>query len=186
MATAVLHAAELQYSFNSKLGAKHLASVYRAMNALPDCFIGVALDAGVPVGVVSGALDVKTLKRGVIQSFGWPGKLHMMGRLLLKHAAIFTLLGEIKRRPPIKVGDQEINACLTAIAVAASHRRKGLASQLVTALEDYFRTHGVSRYWLDTILENSGARSFYQRQGFKQIMEVGSMVVFLKSINNPR
>ncbi len=59
MAVAELHATELRYSFNSKLGAKHLASIYRAMSAIPDCFIGVALDAGVPVGVVSGTFDVK-------------------------------------------------------------------------------------------------------------------------------
>jgi len=184
LAVANLHAAELQYSFNSKLGVKHLARIYRAMTAFPDSFVGVALDDGVPVGVVSGTLDVATLKRAIIRSLGWRGKLRMVGGLLLKPSAIFALLGEMKPRPPVRVGEQEVSACLTAIAVAASHRRKGLASQLVTALEDFFRTRGISHYWLDTVTENSGARSFYKKLGFSEVAQLGHTVVLLKHLND--
>ena len=77
---------------------------------------------------------------------------------------------------------QEVNACLTTIAVASSHRRMGLAARLVTSLEDFFRARGVSHYWLDTITENAGARSFYQKQGFIEVATHGKTVVFLKQL----
>jgi ribosomal protein S18 acetylase RimI-like enzyme len=182
-AVANLHAAELRYSFNSKMGAKHLACIYRAMSAIPDCFIGVAAEAGVPVGVVSGTLDVRLLKPAILQSLGWRGKLRMIGGLLRQPSAVLTLLEEMKSRPPVKVGDREVNACLTAIAVEASHRRKGLASQLVTALDEFFRARGVSHYWLDTISENTGARSFYQKLGFTEVTQLGQTVVLRKQLN---
>jgi ribosomal protein S18 acetylase RimI-like enzyme len=183
-AVANLHAAELQYSFNSKMGANHLACIYRAMSALPGCFVGVASDAGVPVGVVSGTLDVRSLKPAILQSLGWRGKLRMIGGVLRRPSAASTLLGEMKSRPPVKVGNREVNACLTAIAVAASHRRKGLASQLVTALEEFFRAHGVSHYWLDTIAENTGALVFYQKLGFTEVTRLGRTVVLLKRLTD--
>jgi ribosomal protein S18 acetylase RimI-like enzyme len=179
---AKLHAAELQYSFNSRLGPQHLASVYRAMAKIPDCYIGVALDNNVPVGVVSGAVNVKKVKPAVLRSLGLQGYLRLAGRLLITPSAFAALLSESKSRPPVIAEGKEIDACLTAIAVAASHRRKGLASQLVTALEDFFRARGVSHYWLDTVLENTGARSFYQSIGFTEVMEVGKTVVLLKRL----
>lgn len=182
-AVAKLHAAELPYSFNSKLGAKHLACIYRAMLAQPDSYVGVAMDAGVPVGVVSGTLDVRALKPAILHSLGLCGKLRMIGRLLCNLSAGFTLLEEMKSRPPVKTDGLEVNACLTAIAVASSHRRMGLAARLVAALEDFLRARGASHYWLDTIVENSGARSFYQTQGFVELTKLGQTVILLKQLN---
>jgi ribosomal protein S18 acetylase RimI-like enzyme len=181
-AAAKLHAAELPYSFNSKLGAKHLACIYRAMLEQPDSYVGVAMDAGVPVGVVSGTLDVRTLKPAILQSLGLRGKLSMIAGLLCQPSAGFTLLEEMRSRPPVKANGLEVNACLTAIAVASSHRRMGLAARLVASLEDFFRAREASHYWLDTIVENTGARAFYQRLGFTEIARQGRTVVLLKPL----
>lgn len=179
---ASLHVAELQYSFNSKIGPEHLARVYRAMSKIPDCYIGVALENNVPIGVVSGALNVKKLKPAVLRSLGWRGCFRLAARLLTTPSAFGALLSESKSRPPVIAEGKEIDACLTAIAVAATHRRKGLASELVRALEEFFRARKVSHYWLDTVLENTGARSFYKKLGFVEVMEVGKTVVLLKQL----
>jgi ribosomal protein S18 acetylase RimI-like enzyme len=183
-AVAKLHATELPYSFNSKIGAKHLARVYRAMLEQPHSYVGVAIDAGVPLGVVSGTLDVSALRPAILHSLGLRGKLRMLGGLLCQPSAGFTLLEEMKSRPPVKAGDQEVNACLTAIAVATSHRRVGLAARLVASLEDFFRAHGANYYWLDTIVDNSGARTFYQKQGFMELATHGKTVVFIKQLQH--
>lgn len=185
-AVARLHATELQYSFNSQIGPKHLACVYRAMLSQPDSLVGVAMDAGVPVGIISGSMDARTLKPLILRSLGLRGKLRMIGGLLFKPSAFFTLLEEIKSRPAVKAGNQDVNACLTTIAVASSHRRMGLAARLVTTLEDFFRVRGVSHYWLDTITENAGARSFYQKQGFVEVAIYGKTVVLLKNLDESR
>lgn len=181
-AVAKLHATELPYSFNSKIGPEHLSCIYQAMLKQPDSYVGVAIDAGAPVGVVSGTLDTRTLKRAILNSLGWQGKLRMIGGLLCQPSAGLALLEEMKSRPPVKAGGQEVNACLTAIAVATSHRRMGLAVRLVTSLEEFFRSRKASHYWLDTIIENTGARAFYQRQGFTEIVTHGRTVVLLKQL----
>lgn len=181
-AVAKLHATELRYSFNSRIGPAHLACIYRVMLTQTDTFVGVAMDAGVPVGLVSGALDVRTMRPAILRSLGMRGKLRMMLGLLRNPSAVFALLEELKSRPPVKAGSQEVNACLTTIAVASSHRRMGLAARLVTALEDFFRARGASHYWLDTIAENTGARSFYRKRGFVELGIHGKTVVFLKHI----
>jgi len=184
LAVAKLHHAELPYSFNSQLSVAHLARIYRIMCALPDCFVGVATDAGVPVGVVSGTRDVRGLKPAILKGLGWHGKLAMIGGLLRKPSAVFTLLEEMKSRPPIKSGEKPVNACLTTIAVVSSHRRQGLATHLVSALEGFFRSGEVTHYWLDTIVENSSALAFYRKQGFAEVFVTSRTVVLLKELRS--
>ena len=179
---ARLHAAELRYSFNSQLGAAHLAEIYRAMLRSSDSYVGVAWDGNIPAGVVSGTLDTQALKKSVLQSLGFTGKLRMAGRLLFKPRAVFALVEEMKSRPPVQIGGHEVKSCLTAIAVASSHRRMGLAAKLAGALEDFFRTNGVTHYWLETIVENSSARAFYRKQGFEEAATHGRVIVFMKRI----
>lgn len=179
-AVAKLHASELRYSFNSMLGAKHLAGIYRTMSALPYCFVGVALEAGVPVGIVSGTLDERLLKSAVLRSMSWRG---MIGGLLCRPSAGFALLKEMKPCPSVQAGDRVVTASLTAIAVATSHRREGLASQLVAALEEFFRGQGVTHYRLDTIAKNTGARGFYRKLGFVEAVQSGQTIILLKQLN---
>jgi ribosomal protein S18 acetylase RimI-like enzyme len=181
-AVARLHAAELRYSFNSQLGAAHLAEIYRALLGSPGSYVGVAWDGNIPAGVVSGTLDTNMLKQAVLGSLGFGGKLRMAGRLMLRPTAVFALIEELKSRPPVRIGKREVKACLTAIAVASSHRRMGLAAKLTNALEDFFRANGVSDYWLETISENSSARAFYVKQGLTEVLTHGQVVVFVKQL----
>jgi len=181
-AVARLHAAELRYSFNSQLGPAHLAEIYRAMLGDPGSYVGVAWDGNIPAGVVSGTLDSHALKQAVLRAFGLGGKVRMAGRLLLHPRAVLALVEGMKSRPPVKVAEQEVKACLTAIAVAASHRRMGLAAKLTNALEEFFRTNKVRYYWLETILENERARAFYRKQGFDELAAQGRIVVLTKHI----
>jgi len=179
---ARLHAAELRYSFNSQLGPAHLSEIYRAMLGSPGSYVGVAWDGDIPAGIVSGTLDTQALKQTVLRSLGFSGKLRMAGRLLFKPKAVFALVEEMKSRPPVKIGAREVKACLTAIAVASSYRRMGLAAKLTGALEDFFRTNGVTHYWLETISENSSAREFYRKQGFTEVATHGKVVVLVKPV----
>ncbi len=54
---------------------------------------------------------------------------------------------------------------LQYLYVAPSHRRTGVASQLLRALVPWFRERGASRVCVDVEPENHGARSFYAYHG---------------------
>lgn len=180
LAVAKIHANELTYSFNSKLGENHLACIYNLMIDLPGTFVGVAYDGCVPVGVVSGTLNEHDLKSKMFGALNW---WSIIGRIVCHPLAVFTLFEEFRSSLPIKVDNCEVLACLTSIAVANTHRRMGIASLLVTALEAYFRSNHVSYYRLDTIGGNNGARTFYSNIGFVEAAQNRNTMVFVKNLS---
>jgi GNAT superfamily N-acetyltransferase len=57
---------------------------------------------------------------------------------------------------------------VTAVEVAASHRRSGVASALMRALRDWGRDQGASKCYLQVDAGNAGALAFYQQLGFTE------------------
>jgi GNAT superfamily N-acetyltransferase len=57
---------------------------------------------------------------------------------------------------------------LNDLFVHASGRRKGLASQLLKALESYAWSLGAARVTLNVAHGNTAAQRFYEKQGWKQ------------------
>jgi ribosomal protein S18 acetylase RimI-like enzyme len=149
---------------------------------MPDSYVGVALDEGTPVGVISGTLhrpDLKTAILGALDTRSWL----RIGLILALHPSLFgCLIREMKPQAPIKSNHKEIYASLTTIAVATSHRRKGIATRLVEALEFFFRKHHITNYWLDTTTENTSARIFYRKLGFIEIKQHNQTVILLKHL----
>jgi ribosomal-protein-alanine acetyltransferase len=54
------------------------------------------------------------------------------------------------------------------IAVASSHRRRGLGCLLIERIVRLCRQRGVSLLWLRVRASNRGARRFYRRMGFQE------------------
>lgn len=55
---------------------------------------------------------------------------------------------------------------VSAVEVAAGHRRSGVASTLMRALADWGRSQAATRCYLQVDADNSGALAFYQQLGF--------------------
>jgi len=179
---ARLHVAELGYSFNSQLGAEHLTRVYQAMLRLPDSYVGAAFLGDRPVGIVSGTVNAREAKRNILRLLGWRGWAGVLRSLLLKPSLLGILLHESRLSVRIEKDGCPVEACLTALLTSSLHRRKGVATQLVRVLEEFFLSRGISHYWLDTPSRNVAARSFYERSGFVEESQANETVVFLKQI----
>ena len=63
-------------------------------------------------------------------------------------------------------------AHLMLLAVADSHRRRGIGSALVSWLERSAVTAGVGFVYLEARLINTEARSFYRRLGYREIRKI--------------
>jgi ribosomal-protein-alanine N-acetyltransferase len=51
--------------------------------------------------------------------------------------------------------------------VAPGHQRQGIGGELLTAIEAWLLTQGVREVWLETPADESGARQFYEKHGYR-------------------
>lgn len=72
------------------------------------------------------------------------------------HIAGFIL---VEQNPPL--------AHIITLDVADSYRRKGLGTQLLHAIEEHFRFHGVHAVLLETAVDNAAGIAFWQHHGYR-------------------
>lgn len=68
------------------------------------------------------------------------------------------------------VFEQELSGFLADIYVAAEYRGQGVGRKLVTALETWFRGHGLQQYEWYVAAHNSAGRAFWQSLGGREVM----------------
>ncbi|MBX9571181.1 MAG: GNAT family N-acetyltransferase [Candidatus Obscuribacterales bacterium] len=59
-------------------------------------------------------------------------------------------------------------AYVTDLIVLPEHRKGGTGQKLIKAAEDYAREQGSSALFLNVLAENKLARTFYEKEGFKE------------------
>lgn len=57
--------------------------------------------------------------------------------------------------------------------VTPAHRGTGIAPQILEAIEEYSRTHGIARLMLETGVLQPDAMRFYEREGYTRIENYG-------------
>jgi GNAT superfamily N-acetyltransferase len=178
-----IHQDVLGYTVNSLLGRAHLASIYSVMAQEKRCYVGVAQVATCPVGVVSGALNLNETTQLMWHSLT-PIRA---ARILLGLAKKPALIAEIRKSQviarPVRIGAETVEAILTTIAIAKPDQGKGIGKILVQSLEAYFVQNGVHTYRLDTLIENHGARRFYQAAGFVEVETRLDSIILIKRIS---
>ena len=85
-------------------------------------------------------------------------------------AAVGLLIAETHLEPPIFRRRHWLE--LSALYVQPSHRRFGVARQLVDHLSAWAEARGLDAIQLYVSAENAGARDFYARQGFTVLQEI--------------
>lgn len=61
---------------------------------------------------------------------------------------------------------------IQALAVLPEARRQGIATQLMESAADQARSKGLKRIVLDVLIENEGARRFYEHMGFREVKRI--------------
>jgi len=67
---------------------------------------------------------------------------------------------------------RERDAWVGGIGVAPAARRAGVGEALMRALHEQAWERGVERVWLEVIVENTGARTLYEKLGYEQAQDV--------------
>lgn len=177
-----IHREGLGYTFNSQLGAEHLAFLYRFMAHDADCCVRVAVADGRTLGVISGTVDEGALKSRLLKSMSL-GQIARMGiKVLVRPILLYQLVQGSIIAAPLSAGGHEVRAVLTAIAVERGHQNAGVGRSLVESLEDFFRSRGVNIYRLDTLADNERAARFYRRLRFQEAGRRAGSLIFLRTI----
>jgi GNAT superfamily N-acetyltransferase len=67
---------------------------------------------------------------------------------------------------------RERDAWVGGIGVVPTARRAGIGEALMRALHEEARGRGAERVWLEVIVENTGARTLYEKLGYGQMQDV--------------
>ncbi len=179
-----LHRGAINYSFNSRLGASHLAYLYSMLQQDETCLVTVAVEDDKVLGVVSAVADPAGFKERVFSSMSPARWAAVAGRLFLQPGLWLELWQGRALDRPVLYKTSEIKPALIAIAVHPSARKTGIGRALVESVDDFFRQLSRPFYHLDTRVENTTARAFYQRLGFIEHERRGRDLIFVREIQS--
>ncbi len=171
-AVAQLHRDGIQTGFLSSLGLPFLSSLYQAIHSAPNSIVLCDVATSGVLGFVAGTTSTKMMYRWVLPRYG----LQLFARAVpsLSRPTDLARIWETirytgkSRALPDNATVDCVEAELLAIAVDSSHQGQGVGRMLVTALEQWFVSRGVSRYKVVTSASDRLSNQFYLRCGFSQ------------------
>ena len=175
-----IHQSVLDYTFNSRLGDKHLAFMYHQMSITPGCFTAVALASAQPVGVISGSFNMDETKFMIMKSFNLAQWGNLFFHLFKKPAHVVDIWNNGIVDRPISINEKLIPAILSTIAISPGFQGRGIGKLLVNSLEIFFKGRGIKYYRVDTLLSNHHARKFYNKLMFQEVAIRANSVILIK------
>lgn len=151
-----LHMECLPNTLNVRLGKEHLTRLYRQMTKLDWGMVTVALIDG---NVVIGGATATTLADAEFWEMictTKPIDLLRIAWRILKHPSWWR---DLVHANHLK------GAVLTSLVVAPAYRRRGIGKNLVLAVDDFFRSRGITEYKIETQFDNIVAWAFYVNVG---------------------
>lgn len=182
-AVVSLHQSVLGDTLNSQLGKKHLRLLYSVMSKTSDSFVAVALHDSRPIGFVSGALNIESIKRLLTQSASLPHWINIAGRFLMNPRLTLDWAHGSEISKPVYLQNTLVEPILTTIGVDGHFQGLGVGKKLINALEEFFLQHRVPAYRLDTLKSNQNAKNFYIKMGFIPLMERADSIIFVKPLD---
>lgn len=83
------------------------------------------------------------------------------------HVVGYSLSTVAKRAP---VFEQQVYGLISDMAVAGSHRRKGVGEKMLAEIFEWFRGKGIKRVELSVVHGNPVGGHFWKKQGFKDYL----------------
>lgn len=168
---ARMHMEAISTGFLPKLGHRFMTRLYRAMISSSDAVVRVA-DADGPVGFVAGVTDTDAFYSAFYRQHGLGAALVAAPALL--RPTLLRRAWETARYSRVGDGDGLPAAELLSMAVAPSHRRRGLGRELGGELLAELAERGCRGVKVVVGADNDAAAAAYRKMGF---VDAGDMEV---------
>lgn len=168
---ADLHCREITGGVLGILGPRFLGVLYRYIADSPDSAVWADVELGSLRGFICGCRDDKSMFRSVIAR-GWP-RLVIAGLMSIgKRGVLSGVFSTVKVLVGPSTASDQPRAQLLSIAVAEHHRRKGVASGLISELHSHMREWSVDRTLVWTTDSNRPALCLYEGSGYIRALSV--------------
>ena len=128
-------------------------------------------DRDIRLAMTGDAQRIAAMSRDFVEyGLGWRWTPQRILRCIRDPAINVTVSGDAGRLAGFAIMQYHQEAAhLLLLAVADSHRRRGVGSALIGWLEDTVLTAGIGTIYLDARAQNRGARDFYRHLGYSEV-----------------
>lgn len=179
-----IHLSVLGYTFNARLGRKHLLKLYLLTINSPNGVGFVYKNRDQVVGFVSGSYNVNELQKELLRGFSLQDKLNILFKIITRPCLLPKFLRSSVSDPKIVYGGHKVSANLLTIGVKPGYTRQGIGKLLTEALSQDFQTRGIYSFYLFTEKDNLRANSFYESLGFNCIHLLSKRHVYLQQLQS--
>lgn len=170
-AIADLHCREITGGVLGILGPRFLGVLYRYIADSPGSAVWADVEDGSLRGFICGCRDDKSMFKSVITR-GWP-RLSIAGLMSIgKRSVLSGVISTVKVLVGPSAENDQPRAQLLSIAVAQDHRRKSVASGLITQFHNQLGEWSVERTLVWTTESNLAALALYERSGYVRALTV--------------
>lgn len=181
---SVLHVRALPDTVSSKVGSHYLKSIYRsiAKNKKNNCSF-VAIENRKIVGVIAATKNLKLFQAHAKKDLSPKNYLLILLSMITCRVSPLEILRRIQFENKLVKVYEKSYATITILFVNKEQRKKGVGSELIKKVLDFYRNE-VDQIYVDTLLKNKGAIRLYETQGFKVHKIIKDSIILMLSKKN--
>lgn len=183
-AVVQLHRTVLGHTLNARVGAWFLIHLYEQLLSADNNGYGfVYKEQGQVLGFVSVCLDYVALNKRIVDSFSWQKKFKLAWYMSTHPKKIVQFWRKMQFGTLLQSLLPQPTPYVLTLGVDIHQQGKGIGKYIMQAVEDYFRQHACSVYYLDTEEANAPAVAFYKKNGFTVVDVKDGNVIFQKIVS---
>ena len=182
LTVAKLHHHYIPYSFNSRLGIRHLNFIYKSLLNSNDSIAFVAEVNGAVVGAVAMTFDAKNFSNVLLRNLNLFDLINLLLKIIVKPNLIFDWYKDRNLLEPVLHKNNIVLGRMSSIFVDIKFRKLGIAIKLLDQAEQTFLQKGEKFCMVDIREFNKEVVIFYLMRGFKQVEKRGNNLILVKKL----
>ena len=178
----MVHIEAFPESQSTKFGKEFLKSYYAGAANSPNSVSFLWVVDGVVAGFIFGGINKKKLSRQILMRSKTRLIKTVINNIILNPATSIKRFWSYLVHYIMPLGETfyaDDTATLDSVAILTKFRGQGIADALMKAFLEKLKYSHVSACRLGVLAENKVARSFYERNGFKQLNKEGTIYLIV-------
>lgn len=164
-----IHMSVLPHTLNAKIGSDFLHSLYSVVLEDPQSVVWVYIEQNEVIAFASITDDLGRTDSKIIRKVGLVSIVRALSYFIFHPAEIKQLIAKKSFSSHLEKEYGSPYPTILTIGVDPKVQSKGIGSQLIAKIYEHFSSLNLSTFYVDTELTNTGAISFYRKNGFVEV-----------------